>query len=75
MLKRCEKIRLQKSKSESSDSTNSPINKDYFLKYDYNSAYVIGDNELKQNIEILIGTNGLYCAYHNNHNQKKIVEY
>lgn len=37
---------------------------DYFLKYQYDNALVIGDNKLKENIEILIGTRGIYCKYH-----------
>ena len=37
---------------------------DYFLKYQYDNAIVIGDNKLKENIEILIGKRGIYCKYH-----------
>ena len=34
----------------------------YFLKYYYDNVFVVGDNELKQNIEILIGKQALYCT-------------
>lgn len=47
----------------------------YFLKYHYDSALVIGDNNLKENVEILIGNKALYCAYHNTHKSDEQCEH
>lgn len=63
------------SKSEPTKSSNSQINNNYFLKYYYDNVFVIGDNELKQNIEIMIGNLGLYCVYHDTWNQKQECEH
>lgn len=43
----------------------------YFLKYYYDNVFVVGDNELKQNIEILIGKQALYCTYHDTRDAKQ----
>lgn len=48
------------SKSKWSHSTRSGIDKDYFLKYYYDGVFVIGDNELKQNIKNLTGNMGYF---------------
>lgn len=47
----------------------------YFLKYHYDSTLVIGDNNLKENVEVLIGNAALYCAYHNSHKSDKHCEH
>jgi hypothetical protein len=36
----------------------------YYLKYQYDHGFVIGDNKLKCNVEVMIGKQTLYCSFH-----------
>ena len=49
-------------------STREQIMDWYYLKYQHDHSFVIGDNNLKQNVEVMIGKQTLYCSFHDNRN-------
>ena len=51
------------------DTRQRIINK-YYLKYQYDHVFVIGDNRLKQNVEVMVGKRTLYCAFHDTRNSE-----
>ncbi len=48
---------------------------DYYLKYQYDHVFVIGDNKLKHDIEVMIGKQTLYCAFHDARNTEHVCEH
>lgn len=48
---------------------------DYHLKYHYDHVFVIGDDRLKQNVEVMIGKRTLYCAFHDTRNSEHDCEH
>ncbi|MDR4491487.1 MAG: hypothetical protein R2685_11390 [Candidatus Nitrosocosmicus sp.] len=48
---------------------------DYHLKYHYDHVFVIGDDRLKQNVEIMIGKRTLYCAFHDTRSSEHDCEH
>ena len=50
--------------------------KDYcYLKYQYDHVFVIGDNRLKYNVEVMIGKQTLYCSLHDTRNGQQECEH
>ena len=49
-------------------STREQIMDWYYLKYQHDHSFVIGDNNLKHNVEVMIGKQTLYCSFHDNRN-------
>ncbi|HKR73862.1 MAG TPA: hypothetical protein VJR94_07090 [Candidatus Nitrosocosmicus sp.] len=45
------------------------------LKYQYDHAFVIGDNNLKHNVEVMIGKQNLYCSFHDIRNAENQCEH
>jgi hypothetical protein len=55
-------------KEEFEFSTQQQIMDYYYLKYHHDHGFVIGDNKLKRNVEVMIGKQTLYCCFHDTRN-------
>ena len=47
----------------------------YFLKYKHDHSFVIEDNKLKRNVEVMIGKQTLYCSFHDTRNAEHSCEH
>jgi hypothetical protein len=47
---------------------------DYYVKHRYDYIFVIGDNKLKHDIEVIVGKRTFYCAFHDTRNSKHVCE-
>ena len=47
----------------------------YYLKYQHDHGFVIGDNKLKRNVEVMIGKQTLYCSFHDTRNSEHECEH
>ncbi len=47
----------------------------YYLKYQHDHSFVIGDNKLKHIVEVMIGKQTLYCSFHDNRNAEHECEH
>lgn len=47
----------------------------YYLKYRHDHGFVIGDNKLKHNVEVMIGKQTLYCSFHDTRNAEHGCEH
>ena len=47
----------------------------YYLKYRHDHGFVIGDNKLKRNVEVMIGKQTLYCSFHDTRNTEHECEH
>ena len=47
----------------------------YYLKYRHDHGFVIGDNKLKHNVEVMIGKQTLYCSFHDTRNTEHGCEH
>ncbi|HYF99518.1 MAG TPA: hypothetical protein VD815_05465 [Candidatus Saccharimonadales bacterium] len=47
----------------------------YYLKYHHDHAFVIGDKNLRRNIEVMIGKQNLYCTFHDTRNVEPECEH
>ena len=43
----------------------------YYLKYQHDHSFVIGDNKLKRDVEVMIGNQTLYCSFHDTRNSEQ----
>ncbi|MDF0682493.1 MAG: hypothetical protein P0116_16165 [Candidatus Nitrosocosmicus sp.] len=62
-------------KSKSILSSNNKCDQDYYVKYRQDHVYVIRDNKLKYDIEVMIGKWTFYCAFHDTRNSKHVCEH
>jgi hypothetical protein len=47
----------------------------YYLKYQHDHSFVIGDNKLKCNVEVMTGKQALYCSFHDTRNAEHECEH
>lgn len=47
----------------------------YYLKYHHDHAFVIGDKNLRRNVEVMIGKQNLYCSFHDTRNVEPECEH
>ena len=47
----------------------------YYLKYHHDHAFVIGDKNLRRNVEVMIGKQTLYCSFHDTRNVEPECEH
>jgi hypothetical protein len=47
----------------------------YYLKYEHDHSFVIGDNRLQHNVEVMIGNQTLYCSFHDSRNAENGCEH
>lgn len=47
----------------------------YYLKYQYDHGFVIGDNKLNRNVEVMIGKETLYCSFHDTRKEERGCEH
>ena len=62
-------------KEELEFSTRQQIMDYYYLKYHHDHGFVIGDNKLKRNVEVMIGKQTLYCSFHDTRNTEHGCEH
>ena len=62
-------------KEEFEFSTQQQIMDYYCLKYHHDHGFVIGDNKLKRNVEVMIGKQTLYCSFHDTRNSEHECEH
>ena len=62
-------------KEEFEFSTQQQIMDYYYLKYQHDHGFVIGDNVLKRNVEVMIGKQTLYCSFHDTRNSEHECEH
>jgi hypothetical protein len=48
---------------------------DYYVKYHHDHAYIIRDNKLKFNVEVLIGKQTFYCGFHDTRSAEHVCEH
>lgn len=53
---------------DSEFSTHELIMDYYYLKYRHDHSFVIRDNKLNRNVEVMIGKRTLYCSFHDTRN-------
>ena len=46
-----------------------------YLKYRHDHSFVIADNKLKRNVEVMIGKQTLYCTFHDSRNAEHACEH
>ncbi|VFJ12641.1 hypothetical protein [Candidatus Nitrosocosmicus franklandus] len=46
-----------------------------YMKYRYDHVFVIGDNKLKHNVEVMIGKQTLYCSSHDTRTSEQECEH
>ena len=56
-------------------STRLQIINYYYLKYQHDHSFVIGDNKLNRDVEVMIGNQTLYCSYHDTLNTEHGCEH
>lgn len=56
-------------------STQQQIMNKYYLKYRHDHSFVIGDNSLRRNVEVMIGKQNLYCSFHDTRNVESECEH
>jgi len=47
----------------------------YYIKYQHDHGFVIGDNKLNRNVEVMIGKQTLYCSFHDTRNAERGCEH
>jgi hypothetical protein len=62
-------------KEELQISTRQQITGYYFLKYRHDHSFVIGDNKLKHDVEVMRGIQRLYCTFHDTRNEEHRCEH
>ncbi len=62
-------------KEELEFSTRQQIMDYYYLKYQHDHSFVIGDNKLKRDVEVMIGNQTLYCSFHDTSNAEHGCEH
>ncbi len=62
-------------KRNSNSGTQQQIMDYYYLKYHHAHGFVIGDNKLKRNVEVMIGKQTLYCSFHDTRNSEHECEH
>ena len=62
-------------KEELEFSTRQQIMDYYYLKYQHDHSFVIGDNKLKRDVEVMIGNQTLYCSFHDTRNSEHGCEH
>ena len=62
-------------KEELVSSTREQIMDWYYLKYQHDHSFVIADNKLKRNVEVMTGKQALYCSFHNTRNAEHGCEH
>ena len=62
-------------KEELEFGTRQQIINYYYLKYQHDHSFVIGDNKLKRDVEVMIGNQTLYCSFHNTRNAEHGCEH
>ena len=63
-----ESTSVNRDKGELEFSTQQEIMDYFYLKYNHDHSFVIGDSKLKRNIEVMIGKQTLYCSFHDTRN-------
>ena len=69
------KATLRQEKKELEFITQQMIMDYYYLKYQYDHVFVIGDNKLKRNVEVMTGKQTLYCSFHDTRNAEHECEH
>jgi hypothetical protein len=69
------KATLMQEKKEPEFITQQKIMDYYYLKYQYDHVFVIGDNKLKLNVEVMTGKQTLYCSFHDTRNAEHECEH
>jgi len=62
-------------KEELVSSTREQVMDWYYLKYQHDHSFVIGDNKLKRNVEVMTGKQTLYCSFHDTRNAEHECEH
>ena len=70
-----ESTSANREKEELEFSTQREIMDYYYLKYNHDHSFVIGDSKLKRNVEVMIGKQTLYCSFHDNRNAEQGCEH
>ena len=70
-----EQTNVKGEKEEIEFNTRQQIMDHYYLKYQHDHAFVIGDNKLKRNVEVMIGKQTLYCSFHDTGNTEHGCEH
>ena len=60
---------------DSEFSTHELITDYYYLKYRHDHSFVIRDNKLNRNVEVMIGKQTLYCSFHDTRNSEHECEH
>ena len=47
----------------------------YYLKYQHDHGFVIGDNKLNRNVEVMAGKQTLYCSFHDTRDEERVCEH
>ena len=63
-----DKASVNGEKDELKFSTGEEIMDCYYLKYLHDHSFIIADNKLRRNVEVMIGKQTLYCSFHDSHN-------
>jgi hypothetical protein len=61
-------MKQENNELELSNGSQQQIKNYHYLKYQYDHVFVIGDNKLKHNVEVMIGKQTLYCSLHDTRN-------
>ena len=69
------KATLKQEKKEPDFIAQQQIMDYYYLKYQYDHVFVIGDNKLKLNVEVMTGKQTLYCSFHDIRNAEHECEH
>ena len=69
------KASLKQEKEELEFKAQQQIMEYYYLKYQYDHVFVIGDNKLKLNVEVMTGKQTLYCSFHDTRNAEHECEH
>ena len=69
------KATLKQEKKELEFITQQKFMDYYYLKYQYDHVFVIGDNKLKLNVEVMTGKQTLYCSFHDTRNAQHECEH
>ena len=70
-----ESTSANREKEELEFSTQREIMDYYYLKYNHDHSFVIGDSKLNCNVEVMIGKQTLYCSFHDNRNAEHGCEH
>lgn len=70
-----EQTNVDGQKEELEFGTRQQIMDCYYLKYHHDHGFVIGDNKLKLNVEVMIGKQTLYCSFHDTRNAEHECEH